>query len=160
MSDSLWPHGLQHTRLLRPWDFSRQEYWSGVPLPSPVSRLTPSKQHSRPTTKAQDIMKLTCIILSNREYHQFWPCAKYNCKGHNLLACMTLSSFVFTQQYYPSISFLNCLSIFISNAIWTGHSILLVHSSINELSNTIYLTCFHFIVVWETSFLKVTLYHN
>ena len=26
---------LQPTRLLRPWDFSRQEYWSGVPLPSP-----------------------------------------------------------------------------------------------------------------------------
>ena len=25
------------TRLLRPWDFSRQEYWSGVPLPSPSS---------------------------------------------------------------------------------------------------------------------------
>ena len=36
VSDSSWPHGLQPTRLLRPWDFSRQEYWSGVPLPSPV----------------------------------------------------------------------------------------------------------------------------
>ena len=31
------PHGLQPTRLLRPWDwFSRQEYWSGVPVPPPV----------------------------------------------------------------------------------------------------------------------------
>ena len=29
------PHGLQPMRLLRPWDFSRQEYWSGLPLPSP-----------------------------------------------------------------------------------------------------------------------------
>ena len=28
-------HESQPTRLLRPWDFSRQEYWSGVPLPSP-----------------------------------------------------------------------------------------------------------------------------
>ena len=28
------PMDLQPTRLLRPWDFSRQEYWSGVPLPS------------------------------------------------------------------------------------------------------------------------------
>ena len=37
MSNSLWPHGLQPTRLLRPWDFSRQEYWSGLPLPSPIS---------------------------------------------------------------------------------------------------------------------------
>ena len=29
------PLGLQPTRLLHPWDFSRQEYWSGFPLPSP-----------------------------------------------------------------------------------------------------------------------------
>ena len=27
-------HGLQPTRLLHPLDFSRQEYWSGSPLPS------------------------------------------------------------------------------------------------------------------------------
>ena len=24
------------SRLLHPWDFSRQEYWSGLPLPSPI----------------------------------------------------------------------------------------------------------------------------
>ena len=34
MSDSLWPHGLL-TRLLCPWGFSRQEYWSGLPCPPP-----------------------------------------------------------------------------------------------------------------------------
>ena len=27
-------HGLQSTMLLCPWDFSRQEYWSGLPFPS------------------------------------------------------------------------------------------------------------------------------
>ena len=27
------------TRLLRPWDFSRQEYWRGVPLPSLMTNL-------------------------------------------------------------------------------------------------------------------------
>ena len=36
MSDSLWPEGLQPTRLLCPWGFSRQEYWRGVPFPSLV----------------------------------------------------------------------------------------------------------------------------
>ena len=36
VSDPQRPHGLQPSRLLRPWDFSRQEYWSGVPLPSPT----------------------------------------------------------------------------------------------------------------------------
>ena len=28
-------HGLQRTRLLCPWEFSRQEYWSGLPCPPP-----------------------------------------------------------------------------------------------------------------------------
>ena len=35
MSDSLLPHGLQPTRLLCPWGFCRQEYWSGLPCPPP-----------------------------------------------------------------------------------------------------------------------------
>ena len=34
-SDSLWPHGLQPTRLLYPRGFSRQEYWSGLPCLPP-----------------------------------------------------------------------------------------------------------------------------
>ena len=33
-SDSLWPHGLEPTRLLSPWEFPRQEYWSELPFPS------------------------------------------------------------------------------------------------------------------------------
>ena len=37
VSDSSQPHGLQPTRLLCP--FSRQEYWSGLPLPSLDYRL-------------------------------------------------------------------------------------------------------------------------
>ena len=35
VSDYSRPHGLQPTRLLHPWDFSRQECWSGLPFPSP-----------------------------------------------------------------------------------------------------------------------------
>ena len=31
----LQPHKLQPTRLLRPWNFSRQEYWSKLPFPPP-----------------------------------------------------------------------------------------------------------------------------
>ena len=33
MPNSLRPHGLQPTRLLCPWGFSKQEYWSGLPCP-------------------------------------------------------------------------------------------------------------------------------
>ena len=32
---TLRPHGLQTTRLLCSWGFSRQEYWSGLPCPPP-----------------------------------------------------------------------------------------------------------------------------
>ena len=39
VSDSLWPHGLKSTKSLCPWEFSRQEYWSGLPCPPPNKRL-------------------------------------------------------------------------------------------------------------------------
>ena len=35
MSNSVRPYGLQLARLLCPWGFSRQEYWSGLPFPPP-----------------------------------------------------------------------------------------------------------------------------
>ena len=41
----LAPHGLKPARLFCPWGISRQEYWSGVPLPSLVSIVTPSIYH-------------------------------------------------------------------------------------------------------------------
>ena len=33
VTNSLWHHGLQPVRLLCPWGFSRQEYWTGLPCP-------------------------------------------------------------------------------------------------------------------------------
>ena len=39
VSDSLQPHRLESAMLLCPWDFSRQEYWSGFPFPSPGTYL-------------------------------------------------------------------------------------------------------------------------
>ena len=41
MSDSFQPHGLQPARLLCPWNFSRQEYWSGLPFPTPEDLPNP-----------------------------------------------------------------------------------------------------------------------
>ena len=43
VSDPQQPHGLQPTRLLRPWDFPGKSYWSGVPLPSPFSKYSSHK---------------------------------------------------------------------------------------------------------------------
>ena len=47
MSDSLWPHGLQHPRVPLPLGFPKQEYWSRLPflsprdLPDPAIELLP-----------------------------------------------------------------------------------------------------------------------
>ena len=41
MPDSLQPHRLQLSRLLCPWDITRQEYCIGLPLPSPGDLLNP-----------------------------------------------------------------------------------------------------------------------
>ena len=41
VSNSLHAHGLEPTRLLCPWGFSRQEYWSGLPCPPPGDLLNP-----------------------------------------------------------------------------------------------------------------------
>ena len=35
ISNSLWPQGLQPTRLLCPWNSPGKKYWSGLPFPSP-----------------------------------------------------------------------------------------------------------------------------
>ena len=48
VSDSLWPHGLQPARLLCPWGFSRQEYWSGLPCPLPGDRPNPGMEPRSP----------------------------------------------------------------------------------------------------------------
>ena len=66
MSDPQRPHGLQPTRLLRPWAFSGQEYWSGVPLPSPIPSHTESQIVK---TSPQSLGKKKCLrgqTLGNR----------------------------------------------------------------------------------------------
>ena len=55
LSNSLRPHGLQPTRLLCPWGFSRQEYWSGFPCPSPGDLLNPGIIHRSPTLQVDSL---------------------------------------------------------------------------------------------------------
>ena len=49
VSDSLQPRGLQLTKLLYPWGFSRQEYWSGLPCPPPEDLSNPEIEPRSPT---------------------------------------------------------------------------------------------------------------
>ena len=44
MPNFLKPHGLEPTRLLCPWGFSRQEYWSGLPCPPPGDLSKPEME--------------------------------------------------------------------------------------------------------------------
>ena len=55
MSDSLQPHGLQPARLLCPWGFSRKEYWSGLPFPSPGDLPNPGIKPRSPTLQADSL---------------------------------------------------------------------------------------------------------
>ena len=48
-SDSLEPHGLQPTRRLCPWGFSRQENWSGLPCPPSGDLPNPGIRPMSPT---------------------------------------------------------------------------------------------------------------
>ena len=55
VSDSLRPHGLQPARLLCPWGFSRQEYWSGLPCPPPGDLPNPGIEPRSPALQADSL---------------------------------------------------------------------------------------------------------
>ena len=50
--NSLWPHGLQPTRLLCPWRFSRPGYWSGLPCPPSGNFPNPGIKPRSPALQA------------------------------------------------------------------------------------------------------------
>ena len=55
MSDSLQPYGLWPTRLLCPWGFSRQEYWSGLPCLPPGHLPNPGIEPESPALQADSL---------------------------------------------------------------------------------------------------------
>ena len=57
MSHSLRPHGSQRdpARLLCPWGFSRQEYWSGLPCPPAEDFPNPGIEPRSPTLQADSL---------------------------------------------------------------------------------------------------------
>ena len=64
--DSLWPHGLLPVRLLCPWEFSRQEYWCGLPCPPPKDLPNPGIEPRSPALQA-DSLPSEPIILQIKE---------------------------------------------------------------------------------------------
>ena len=56
LSDSLRLHGLQPARLVCPWWFSRQEYWSGLPCPPPGDLLNPGIEPVAPSLQVDSLL--------------------------------------------------------------------------------------------------------
>ena len=56
VSNSLRPHGLQPARLLCPWGFSRQEYWSGLPCPPPGDLPNPETEPRSPVLQGDSLL--------------------------------------------------------------------------------------------------------
>ena len=55
VSNSLQPRGLYPTRLLCPWRFSRQEYWSGLLCPPPGDLPKPGIKPTLPAVQAPSL---------------------------------------------------------------------------------------------------------
>ena len=53
---TLQPHGLQSARLLCPWGFSSQGYWSGLPCPPPGDLPNPRIEHRSPAFRADSLL--------------------------------------------------------------------------------------------------------
>ena len=55
VSNSLRPHELEPARLLCPWGFSRQKYWSGLPCPPPGDLPNPGLEPRSPTLQVDSL---------------------------------------------------------------------------------------------------------
>ena len=55
MSDPLWPHGLQHARLLCPW-ISQARILSGLPFPSPGNLPNPGTEPLSPVSPVSPVL--------------------------------------------------------------------------------------------------------
>ena len=64
VSDSLWLHGLYKGRLLCPWDFPRQEYWSGFSFSSPRDLPNPGTEPKSPALPANSLTSELSSLLS------------------------------------------------------------------------------------------------
>ena len=70
MSDSLQPCGLKPAKLLCPWGFSRQEYWSGLSCPPPGDFPNLGIEHRSPTLQADSFT----ISVTREAYYITYRC--------------------------------------------------------------------------------------
>ena len=82
MSNSFWRHGLQPTRFLSPWGFSRQDNWSGLPC-SPPGDLPRIKPRSS-TLQADSLPSKPPGKWGEINYKQEWCGFFFNSICHNM----------------------------------------------------------------------------
>ena len=72
MSNSLQPHGLEPVRLLCPWDFLSQVYWSGLAFPSPGDCPNPGFKPGSPTWLADSLLSEPPGKLNSPNLYARW----------------------------------------------------------------------------------------
>ena len=81
---SLQPNGLQLARLLCPWEFSRQEYWSGLPCPPPGDLCNPGIEPGSPAMQVDSLPAELPEKPNSSIYHSkaFKTQSIRSCSGH------------------------------------------------------------------------------
>ena len=124
MFDSLWPHGLQPARLLCPWGFSRQEYWSGLPCPPPRDLINPGMEPRFPAFQADSLQseppgKLSLSIYIHTHTHTHIYIYTHI---HTYLCIMTLNVYthIDTDWTYIYMWVYICVRVFVCVCVCVG----------------------------------------
>ena len=89
MSDSLRPCGLWPTRLPPFMGLSRQEYWSGLPFPSPGDLPNPGIEPGSPALEANALTSEP--QFKSRKYMQSIECSAWHTKPSINVSCYFVS---------------------------------------------------------------------
>ena len=147
MFNSVHPCLLKPTRLLCPWGFSRQEYWSGLPCPSPSNLPNPGIEPRSPALQADSLpskppgrqpTKLLewLFILATMEMYGSYLLAR-----QNLLWGARSAGSLLLQPLWDTLSFPTTVMLFGSWAFLASTGPLLGHSVPSSQSS--YLSLFH-----------------
>ena len=100
MSSSLQPHGLHPARLLCPWGFSRQEYWSGLYVLLqgifPTQGWNPGLPHCRQILNQLSAREAHFILIAT----SFSGFVKMKTIKLNLIECMIIYQLGLSLFYY------------------------------------------------------------
>ena len=115
MQDSLRSPGLQPIRLLHPWDFSRQECWSGLPFPSPGDLPNPGIEPGSPALPAG-------ALPSEPPYSkQCSPCLPAQTLladgGCGCLGCVSMGSYRWARNLWVLIIYLFFLPVMLPSEV-------------------------------------------